>query len=179
MEYRKIINLLDNTTIESSKFRTWNWVEINYESWGKYDSSSTKFKYSMVRSDLCNYSDAYILVSGAITITGAGDDDNGKRTYKRKKGVIYKNCAPFTNSISSINNIQIDNAEYIDVLMPMYNLIKYSDNYSKTSGSLWQYYRVDPNDNIIQSESFKYKIKITGKTPATGNTKDDKIAVPL
>ena len=63
--------------------------------------------------------------------------------------------------------------------MPVYNLIEYSDNYSKTSRSLWQYYRDDPNDNTIQSESFKYKIKITGKTHATGNTKDVKIAVPL
>ena len=63
--------------------------------------------------------------------------------------------------------------------MPMYNLIEYSDNYSKTSGSLWHYYRDDPNDNIIQSESFKCKFKITGKTPAAGNTRDVEIAVPL
>ena len=63
--------------------------------------------------------------------------------------------------------------------MPLYNLIEYSDNYSKTSGRLWQYYRDDPIDNITQSESFKYKIKITGKTPAAGNTKDVEIAVPL
>ena len=84
-----------------------------------------------------------------------------------------------TNCISSINNIQIDNAEYIDVVMPMYNLIEYSDNYSKTSGSLWQYYRDDPNDNITQSESFKCKFKITGKTPAAGNTENVKIAVSL
>ena len=63
--------------------------------------------------------------------------------------------------------------------MPMYNLIEYSDNYLKTSGSLWQYYKDDPNDNITQSESFKSKIKITGKTPADGNTKDVEIVVPL
>ena len=63
--------------------------------------------------------------------------------------------------------------------MSMYNLIEYSNNYSKTSGSLWQYYRDDPNNNITQSESFKFKIKITGKTPAAGNTKDVEIAVPL
>ena len=84
-----------------------------------------------------------------------------------------------TNCISSINNIQIDNAEYIDVVIPMYDLIEYSDNYSKTSGSLWQYYRDDPNDNITQSESFKYKFKITGNTPAAGNTENVKMAVPL
>ena len=63
--------------------------------------------------------------------------------------------------------------------MPMYNLIEYSDNYLKTSGSLWQYYKVDPNDNIADSESFKYKVKITGKTPDNGNTKDVEIIVPL
>ena len=90
----------------------------------------------MKRSDLCDYSDAYILVSRTTTITGAGDDDNAKRREERNRKVIFKNCAPFTNCISSINNIQVDNAEYIDVVMPMYNLIKYSDNYSKTSGSL-------------------------------------------
>ena len=75
-----------------------------------------------------------------------------------------------------INNTQIDNAKYIDVVMPMYNLTEYSDNYSKISGDLSQYYRDDPNDKIIQSESFKYKSKITWKNPADGNTKDVKIA---
>ena len=69
----------------------------------------------MIRSDLCDYSDAYILVSGTITITGAGDDDNGKGTGKRNRGVIFKNCASFTSSISSTNNIQIDNTEYNNV----------------------------------------------------------------
>ena len=132
----------------------------------------------MIRSELCGYSDAYILVSGTITMTGAGDD-NEKRTDKKIKRLIFKNCAPFSNCINSINNIQIENAKYIDVVIPMYNLIEYSDNYSKTSVSLWQYYRDDPNNNITQSESFKYKIKITGKTLTVGNTKDVKIAVPL
>ena len=86
----------------------------------------------MLRSSLCDYSDAYILVSGTITITGAGADDAAKRLDERNKGVIFKNCAPFTDCISEINNTQIDNAKYIDVVMPMYNLIEYSDNYSKT-----------------------------------------------
>ena len=109
----------------------------------------------MIRSDLCDYSDAYILVSGTITITGAGDDDNAKGTDKRNRGVIFKNCASFSSSISSTNNIQIDNTEYIDVVVTMYNLIQNGDNYSKTSGSLWQYYRDDPNNNVTKSESFK------------------------
>ena len=121
MEYQKVINLLDNTTNQPSKFRTRNWVEINDESQEKYDSSSIKFKTSMIRSDLCDYSYAYVVVSGTRTVAGAGDDDNAKRTVERNKGVIFKNCAPFTNCISSINNTQIDNAEYIDVVMPIYN----------------------------------------------------------
>ena len=79
---------------------------------------------------------------------------------------------PFTNCISNIDNTQIDNAEYTDVLMPMYNFIEYSDNYLKTSGSLRQFYRDEPHDNITESESFKSKIKITRKTPDNGNMKN-------
>ena len=90
----------------------------------------------MLRSNLCDYADAYILVKGTITITGAGDDDAAKRLDERNKGVIFKNCAPFTKCISRINNTEIDNAKDIDIVMPMYNLIEYSDNYSKTFGSL-------------------------------------------
>ena len=89
----------------------------------------------MLRSSLCDYSDAYIIVKGNITVNNAASD--GAAANNTNKKVIFKNCAPFTNCISKINNAQIDNAEYID--MPMYNLIEYSDNYSKTSGSLWQY----------------------------------------
>ena len=79
MEYQNIINLLDGTTNQPSKFITRNWLEMNNESPGKYDNSSIKFKTSMIRSNLCNYSDAYILVSGTIAITGEGDDDAAKR----------------------------------------------------------------------------------------------------
>ena len=87
-------------------------------------------------------------------------------------------CA-FTKCISRINNTDIDNAKDIDIVMPMSNLIECSDNYSKTSGSLWQNYKDDLNDNLANSESFKYIVKITGKTPADGNTKDVEIIVPL
>ena len=93
--------------------------------------------------------------------------------------MIFRNFFPFTKCISKINNTDIDNAQDIDIVMPMYNLIEYSGNYSKISGSLWQYYKDDPNNNITNSESFKFKIKITGKTPAAGNTKDVEIIVPL
>ena len=91
----------------------------------------------MLRSSLCDYSDAYMLVNGTITITREGTNDAAKRLDKKNKAVMFKNCASFTDCISKINNIQMDNAKYIDVVMPMYNLIEYSDNYLKTSGSLW------------------------------------------
>ena len=91
----------------------------------------------MLKSSLCDYSDAYILVKEKITIRGEGDDAAARQADKRDKGVAFKNCAPFTICISEINNTQIDNCKDIDILMPMHNLIEYSGNYAKTSGSLW------------------------------------------
>ena len=140
--------MLKDASNQPSKFRTRNWVEINDESRETYTSNDIKFKTTMLRSNLCDYADAYILVKGTITITGARDDDAAKQLDERNKGVIFKNCAPFTKCISRINNTDIDNAQDIDIVMPMYNLIEYSDNYSKTSGGLWQYYKDDPNNNI-------------------------------
>ena len=122
---------------QPSKFRTKNWVEINDESRGTYTSNDIKFKTTMLRSNLCDYADAYILVKGTITITGAGDDAAARRADERNKGVIFKNCAPFTKCISKINDAEIDNAQDIDIVMPMYNLIEYSDNFSKTFRSSW------------------------------------------
>ena len=84
----------------------------------------------MLKSSLCDYSDAYILVKGSITIDGAEADATARQADERDKGVAFKNCAPFTNYISEINNTQIDNAKDIDIVMPMYNLIEYSDNYA-------------------------------------------------
>ena len=179
MEYQKIANLLESTSDNLSKFRTRNWVEINDETRGNYANSDIRFKTTMLRSNLCDYADSYILVNGTITITGAGDDAAAREADERDKGVTFKNCAPFTKCISRINNTDIDNVHDIDIVMRMYNLIEYSDNYSKTSGSLWQYYKDDPNDNLTDCESFKSKVKITGKTPAAGNTKDVEIIVPI
>ena len=125
----------------------------------------------MLRSNLFDYADSYILVKGTITITGEDDNDGEIQADERDKGVTFKNCAPFTKCISRINNTDIDNAHDTDVVMPMYNLIEYSDNYSKTSGSLWQYCKDIPNDNLARYESFKHKVKITGKTPNNENTK--------
>ena len=181
MEYKKIANLLDdNKSNQPSKFRTKNWVEINYELRGTYNvNSQIKFKTTMLKSSLCDYSDAYILVKGTITIAGAGDDAAARQADERDKSVVFKNCAPFTNCICEINNTPLDNAKDIDIVMPMYNLIEYSDNYTKTSRSLWQYYRDEPNDSLANSESFKFKVKITAKTPAADNEKDVEIMVPL
>ena len=179
MEYQKIANLLQSTSDNLSKFRTRNCVEINDDSRGTYTNADTKFKSAMLNSNLCDYADAYIFVKGRITITGAGDDATARQLDERNKGVAFKNCAPFTKCISRRNSTDIDNAQNIDIVMPMYNLIEYSDNYSKISGSLWQYYKDDPNNNQDNSESFKYKAKITENTPPDGNTKDVEILIPL
>ena len=136
-------------------------LQINDESRRTYTSNDIKFKTTMVRSNLCDYADAYILVNRKITITGAGDDGAARLADERDKGVTFRNCVPFTKCISRINNTDIDNAQDIDIVMPMFNLIEYSGNYSKKSGSLWQYYKDEPNDNIADSESFKSKVKIT------------------
>ena len=170
MEYQKIANLIEVTSDQPPKFRTKNWVEINDESRGTYNvNSQIKFKTTMLKSSLCDYSDAYILVKGTITISGSGADAAARQADKRDKGVTFKNCAPFINCISEINSTQVGNAKDIDIVMPMYNLIEYSDNYAKATGSLWQYFRDEPNNNLADSESFKSKIKITGKTPNNGN----------
>ena len=120
MKYQKMANLLTDASNKPSKFRTRNWVEINDNIRGAYSpNKQIRFKTAMLRSSLCDYSDAYNTVAG-----GAAANNTNKK-------VIFKNCAPFTNCISKINNTQIDNAQYIDIVMPMYNLIEYSDNYSK------------------------------------------------
>ena len=125
----------DNTKSEPSKFRRRYWVAINDNSQGTYeDSNKTKLKTSLIRKRLYDYGDAYIFVSGTVTITGAGADAAAKRANQRNRGVIFKNCAPFTECMSTINNTHIDND--MDVEMSMYNLKEYSDDYSKPSGSL-------------------------------------------
>ena len=180
MEYQKIVNLIDDASNQPSKFRTKNWVEINDESRGTSNvNSQIKFKTTMLKSSLGDYSDAYIPVETKITITGRGDDNAARQVDKRDKSVAFKNCAPFINCKSEINNTQVDNAKDIDIIMPMYNLIDYSDNYAKTSGSLWQFYRDEPNDDLQDSESFKSKIKITRKIPNNDNEKDVEIMVLL
>ena len=182
MEYQKIANLLNDESNKPSTFRTKNWVEINDDVRGIYSpNKQIRFKTSMLRSSLCNYSDAYILVKGNITVNNTAVGAVAANNTNKKE--IFENCAPFTNCISKINNIQIDNVEYIDMIMPMYNIIEYNDNYSKTSGSLWQYCKKIPavNDNgaIIDfnganaTDSFNFKTKITCQTD---NNNDGNIA---
>ena len=106
----------------------------------------------MLRSELYNFSDAYVVVKGAITLEG--DDD----TNKRNKNLAFKNNAPFINCISKINSLKIDNAEDLDVVILMYNLLEYSKNYRKTTSSLRNYYRDEPSNPLSSNfESFKYK----------------------
>ena len=189
MEYQNIVNLIDDNTLnQPSKFRTRNWIEINDKSRGAYNvNSQIKFKTAMLKSSLCDYSDAYILVKGTITVNNTAAQ--GAAANNTNKKVIFKNCTPFTNCISEINNMQIDNAKELDIVMPMYNLIEYSDNYAKTTGSLWQYYKDIParnnNNNEITeftlgntTDSFNFKVKFTGQTGNNG-TKDVEIMVPL
>ena len=182
MEYQEIRNFLDNTPKQPSKFRSKNWIEINDDASGTHNTNSQfKFKTTMLKSSLCGYSDAKIPVKGTIIITGgpAAPAEAAKWTDERYKGVIFKYSKPFTDCISEINNTQADNAKYLDAVMLMYNPIEYSDNYAKWSGSLWQYYEDEPHGTMVNSESFKSKMNITGKTPASGNTEDVEIAESL
>ena len=130
--------MLNHESNKPSKIRTRNWVEINDDIRGAYSpNKQIRFKTAMLRCSLCGYSDSYILVKGNISVNNTAAD--GAAVNNTNKKVIFKNCAPFTKCISKINNTQIDNTEYIDIVIPMCNLIEYSDNYSKPSGSLWQY----------------------------------------
>ena len=187
MEYQKIANLIDDASNQPSKFRPRNWVEINDESRGAYNiNSQIKFKTTMLKSSLCDYSDAYILVKGTISVTNTAAQ--GAAANNTNKKVIFKNCAPFTNCISEIDNMQIDNAKDIDIVMPMYNVVEYSDNYTKITGSLWQYCKDIParnaNDQIIifdvnnVTDSFNFKVRFTGQNGNNGR-KNVKIMVPL
>ena len=129
--------MLDNTLNQPSKFRTKHWVEINDESRGAYDTNSQiKCKTITLKSSLCDCNDKYMLVSGYITVNNIAADNADLNNANKK--VIFKNCAPFTNCISEINNTQVGSAKDIDIIMPMHNLIEYNDNYLKTSGSFWQ-----------------------------------------
>ena len=171
MEFQKIANFLGTTLDDKDlpRFVTKKWIEVNDQTeknnYNVYKESRNKT--SMLRSDLCDYSDAYIVVEGDILAT---EPDNAKIN----KAVAFKSNGPFINCISKINGIKIDNVEKLDVVMPMYNLLEYSKNYGKTTGSLWNYYRDEPSNPLsYNSESFKCKTSITGNTYNIGDGEAD------
>ena len=179
MEYDKINNLLlseDNEMSEQlSKFATREYVRVNSLSNTYNENKSIRFKTPMLKSNLCDYSDAYILVKGTITVTAPGVNNNANNIGdKRNRPVILKNNAPFVSCITRINGELIEDAHDLDIVMSMYNLLEYSKNYRKTIGSLYNYYRDelshDADDNnfdnikVVNSNTFKYKNKITGNT---------------
>ena len=161
MEFQKNVNFLDTTSHDKNlpKFVTRKQIEVYDQSGGNYNvNKEIRIKTSILRSYLCNFSDAYIVVTGNITHEGDNDAN------KQNKNLASKNNAPFINCISKINGVQIENAEDLDVLMPMYNLLEYSKNNKKTTSSLWNYYRDEPSNLLsTNSESFKYKTSILGK----------------
>ena len=186
METRKIINLLNNSEKLNSKFATRKWYIINDQNNGQYgigneNDSTIKFETKFIKLNLCNYSEAYILVTGDTKVTGIAADTN----------VAFKNCAPFTRCATHINDAHIETAENLEIIMPMYNLIEYSDNYADSSGSLYQFKRDESPTNdgnplnvaLDNSTSFKYKASLLGEaTDGDGNDrslKNTKIVVPL
>ena len=131
-----MINLLDNQSNTSSKFRGKNQIEKSDQSRGTNNTNSDiRFKTAILKSGLCHYSsNAFIFVKGRMANPGAGDNAGERRADERNKGVTLRTCALFK---SEMRNIEIDDPKNIDIVMLMYNLIEYSDNYSKTTGRLW------------------------------------------
>ena len=176
MEYDKINNLLLSENNEKlSEFVTREYVRVNSLLDTYNENKSIRFKTLMLRSNLCDYSDAYILVKGTITVRAPGVNNNANNIRdKRNRSVILKNNAPFVSCITRINGELIEDADDLDIVMPMYILLGYSKNYRKTIGSLYNYYRDELSDNadddnfgnikVVNSNTFKYKNKIIGNT---------------
>ena len=171
--------MINDSSNEESQFATKNQVTDSQTIKVKYKQGDTiKFEIGTIKSSLCDYSDSFILVTGDITVNANNDTD-----------VAFKNCAPFSTCTTKINDVFVDEANHIYIAMPMYNLIEYSDNYSDTSGSLWQFKRDEvPAGNVELAvnnfQLFKYKAALVGKTEnAVNNTnssvKDAKIVAPL
>ena len=191
MENEKIINLLDKIDTDSKHFATKKWYIINDENNTNYgvdkdngakNSDTIKYDTRVLKPNLCDYAEAYILVDGTIRTDAAV---NATR-------LALKNCAPFIKCNLEINDGHADTAENLDIVMPMYNLIEYSDNYQDSSVTLYQYKRDEPpEDDAVadltanNSDSLKYKIKLLGNvTAVAGNAVgvrrlNVKVAVPL
>ena len=181
MEYKKITNLLGNTSDKVPRFITKKWIEIHDQSAGTYNNNKQmRFKTSMLRFDFCNFSDACIVVKGKTAVTNPNND-----AYDKK--LALKNNAPFS-CISTINNTLTDNAEGLDLVIPLNNVLLYSKDHRKTTGSLFNYYRYEQNSGAVgdinysikKSKSFDYKTSITEKLEGNNVEKDDvEIVVPL
>ena len=187
MENQKIINLLDKIDTDSKHFTTKKWYIINDENNTNYgvnkytgaDNPDTiKYDTRVLKPNLCDYAEAYILIDGAIRAAAANANTR----------LALKNCAPFTKCNLEINDEHVDTAENLDITMPMYNLIEYSDNYQDTSATLYQYKRDEPPEanaiadlTVDNSSSFKYKISLLGNPVVDNNIarRSVKVVVPL
>ena len=210
MEFQKIINFIGTTSDDKDlpAFVTKKWIKVYDQPEGNYNiNNKIRIKTSMLRSDLCDFSDAYIVVKGNIFVTKktfTADDidapnntaanvnatNNANNNAFGNKNLVFQNNVPITNCISKINGVKIDNAEDLDVVVAMYNLLGYSKNYRKTTGSLWNYYRDEPNSNIgdsnithsiLNSGSFDNKVNFieNGVTHDNLTKNDVKIVAPL
>ena len=175
MENQKIINLLDKIDTDSKHFATKKWYIINDENNTNYgvnkdtgaDNPDTiKYDTRVLKPNLCDYAEAYILVDGTISAAAANADTR----------LALKNCAPFTKCNLEVNDEHVDTAENLDIVMPIYNLIEYSDNYQDSSATLYQYKRDElPEANpladltVNNSSSFKYKVNLLGNAVVAGN----------
>ena len=176
MESQKIINLLDRNDNESQKFASKRWYIINDQNTGNNaygngeDSTTIKFETKVIKPNLCDYSDAYILVTGNI------------QNKPANSVVAFKNCAPFRTCDVTINDEYVEKAEHLDIAMPMYNLLGYSDNYQNSTGSLYQFKRDEPPDNnanvASNTTSLVYKSKLIKGTD-NNNVNNVKLVVPL
>ena len=173
MEHDKINNLLlyeDNESKELSKFVTREYVEVKSLSNTYNENKTIRFKTPLLRSNLCDYSDAYISVKATIMVTARRVNNNANNIRdKRNRPLILKNNGPFISCITKINGELIEDADDLDIVMPIYNLLEYSKNCRKTIGSLYNYYRDELTDdaddnnfaniNVVNSEAFNIKIK--------------------
>ena len=193
MENQKIINLLNKNDTNSKHFATKKWYIINDENntnygvnknTGENNPDTIKYDTRVLKPNLCDYADAYILVDGTIRAQRIGE---GAPEVNANTRLALKNCAPLTKCNLEINDEHVDTAENLDVVMPMYNLIEYSDNYQDSSATLYQYKRDEPPDNIANdltvnlSGSFKCKVNLLGNPVVANNIArlNVKIVVPL
>ena len=150
------MNLLNSSENENSKFARKKWYVIDSDAKGNYwKDHSIKFSTNSLESSLCDYSDAYILVTGNITVNRRNTADTDDIALGTITQVVFKNCSPFKNCRTEINDTFIDDADFINITMSMYNLIAYSDNYSDISGSLWDFKRdeIDNNADVTKDNN--------------------------